>query len=580
MPLIDMALKIANFKSFGPNPQGFDSIQNIHVLVGRNNSGKSALIDLIHAITNKSFNASEINWHNGKTTSILTETTIGPEEIQAVFPSNMSSGEMGNHYEFGRRFEKQRALVTIGPNDAKELKSVVNPDRPDFDFTEEIRIGRQYLRGLASRAERNPLLDRTFVRLNAERDIVPEVDSNQGIQWNGTGITSAIQRYLNKAHLPRDLVRTDLLNALNLIFKPDTSFDEIICRQQDNNAWEIYLAEHKKGLIALSQSGSGLKTVIATLFLIHLAPHMLGKPLSTFVMALEELENNLHPALQRRLLTYIYEKSIEHNFPIFLTTHSSVAIDLFNKKKEASIYHITHDGKESKCTPVRAYIEHMGVLDDLDVRASDLLQANGIVWVEGPSDRIHINHWIDLYSGGELIEGSHYQCVFYGGRLLSHLSADEGDGDSAEGISILRVNRNAAVVIDSDKRDAHDALNSTKKRIIEEIAEIGGVSWVTAGREIENCVPFDCWKAWAAGKNITLNTKPQQFDSIFDYLDKREKGLGKRMSNQKAILAESLRQFTTKDHLLAEPETNAKVAELCSTIRRWNQLPEPTPPAV
>lgn len=30
-------------------------------------------------------------------------------------------------------------------------------------------------------------------------------------------------------------------------------------------------------------------------------------------------------------------------------------------------------------------------LDDLGVKASDLLQANGIIWVEGPSDRAYIH---------------------------------------------------------------------------------------------------------------------------------------------------------------------------------------------
>ena len=31
------------------------------------------------------------------------------------------------------------------------------------------------------------------------------------------------------------------------------------------------------------------------------------------------------------------------------------------------------------------------LVDDLGIKASDILQSNGIIWVEGPSDRIYIN---------------------------------------------------------------------------------------------------------------------------------------------------------------------------------------------
>ena len=56
------------------------------------------------------------------------------------------------------------------------------------------------------------------------------------------------------------------------------------------------------------------------------------------------------------------------------------------------------------------------------VRTSDIrlviLQANCVVWVEGPSDRIYLKHWIEAVTS-ELIEGLHYSIMFYGGRLLS-----------------------------------------------------------------------------------------------------------------------------------------------------------------
>lgn len=42
------------------------------------------------------------------------------------------------------------------------------------------------------------------------------------------------------------------------------------------------------------------------------------------------------------------------------------------------------------------YFSKSELLNDLDIRASDLLQSNGIVWVEGPSDRVYVKRWIEL----------------------------------------------------------------------------------------------------------------------------------------------------------------------------------------
>ena len=33
-----------------------------------------------------------------------------------------------------------------------------------------------------------------------------------------------------------------------------------------------------------------------------------------------------------------------------------------------------------------------------------------LIWVEGPSDRIYINRWIELFSEGKLEEGRDHQC--------------------------------------------------------------------------------------------------------------------------------------------------------------------------
>jgi len=45
------------------------------------------------------------------------------------------------------------------------------------------------------------------------------------------------------------------------------------------------------------------------------------------------------------------------------------------------------------------------------------------------------------------------------------------------------------LILDSDREQETDPLNTTKDRIIEEIGALGGMAWVTNGRVIENYLP-------------------------------------------------------------------------------------------
>ena len=87
----------------------------------------------------------------------------------------------------------------------------------------------------------------------------------------------------------------------------------------------------------------------------------------------------------------------------------------------------------------------------------------------------------------KLIEGIHYSIMFYGGRLLSHLSAL--DPEVTEFISLRRLNRHISILIDSDRAKQGGRINDTKRRVKTEFDNGPGFAWITKGREIENYVP-------------------------------------------------------------------------------------------
>lgn len=531
----------------------FDKITNVNVIIGKNNSGKSSLLDVIEMAYDSSF----FEKQKKQIDLIRVNVPMTKNMVQSIFFGFSSIGGWNESNYWENVKDKNVWIELGGTKDSKNsggYSAIKDGDIPLINLS-------YFQRGLHDFEQKRKTY--IFRRLSAERNIVPEKEMDLELSATGEGASNLVREFLNNSEYDEFIVEKILLNALNEIMCPEANFESIRIQQTKINGksvWEIYLKEKGKERVPLSKSGSGIKTIILVLLNLIVIPTQNKNIGKRIVYGFEELENNLHPAMQRKLFDFIYDFAVHNKIYIFITTHSHVAINTFFEKEKACIYHVIKERGGAIVKRIESYIDKVEILDDLDIKASDILQANGIIWVEGPSDRIYIKRWMEIFCDNRFEEGKHYQFLYYGGRLLAQYSARE----KTELVSIITTNRNAAIVIDSDKRYKAAPLNDTKKRIIDEFKKLNMFCWVTKGKEIENYIPKEAIELMT-GEIIERDC--QKYDLFPEYIEPYYKNF----TNKKVPFANEIKKYITKNNSLPILDLVNQITMLYKIIEKWNE---------
>ena len=242
-----------------------------------------------------------------------------------------------------------------------------------------------------------------------------------------------------------------------------------------------------------------------------------------------------------------------HVKQIFISSHSSVLINEFlHLEDSASIYEFNLEEceyvqtmgkvaqfhnfgnaykKQGLFSSVRKVGKHpSSIFDSLGCKGADLLQCNGVVWVEGPSDVIYLDKWLKMHSEENALpvlrRGIDFEFQMYGGTLLDSICLIKNGSDEAKEqrklVSMFSFSRNAYVLADSDAVFSDDGsvvdksnFFAAKKFIQSEINRLNSQGYKLG--------------MWYAENDTELRT-------IEDYLD--EDSLGIAISSTKKIAAQ------------------------------------------
>ena len=262
------------------------------------------------------------------------------------------------------------------------------------------------------------------------------------------------------------------------------------------------------------------------------------------MILIEEPETNLHPALQRAFFNYLLEDT-ENKYVI--ATHSN---SMIRTGDAVEIIHLHKEGQASVGHVLESKGEIMEMLDDIGLRPSDIYQANFIIWVEGPSDRIYLRKWIDYVLDGRINEYTDFSILTLGGDSFSQHTVDERDQDDL--INILAINPRCCVVLDSDRKDKKGSISKEKKKF-KKMCEDHGIRCIfTKGRAIENYIKVD---SLARIFSEVPGAPEEEIDIYDDFFDKKEQlwpehRLGR--SRKKTKFARRIVEQTTDEDITVE----------------------------
>jgi len=381
------SIHIKNYKSL-KNVE-IDNIGNFNVFIGKNNSGKSAIFEImrflqlfinnnfdegvfkreynINDFSDAKFNKDkpisiELLFDNKIRYKIESDDDVNFTDILYINNTSYWYGNTGpplNEKGIIKKEGKTEGVIKTKRDPSKGL--VISAKSTDTNLNKHISQLKEFLSSMWFLSYHR--------KVEAERDTSGE----HKVDYNGANAIQVLSKIGDEGLDEHNRI----IESLRKIFpKVVDSYPRERTKKLLGKVLE-YCWKEEKRKFDLNHVGTGLSTVLPIVIEAY-------NPYSpNTILFIEEPELYLHPDAQRRLFDFLKEVSKERQ--IFITTHSSV---FASSSDRISLYLVKKDDKKTVITPIKEREEFISIKRELGAKNSDLFFYDAIVLIEGDSEEI------------------------------------------------------------------------------------------------------------------------------------------------------------------------------------------------
>jgi AAA15 family ATPase/GTPase len=294
-------IKIENFKNF--EHFEFDGFKRINLIAGKNNVGKTNLLEAIH-LAGTDFDSTTIR-------KILRTR----KEVHNQFEYNELAANFNalqSFVPFRKINPAPKTLIELGNRKRLVFQLQFTNDRNEVDLT-EVHLGVEI--GFPGIYTDNWNLEKVFNRA----PIFPRSSMNYSSMLEKNPNNEELRYSWNK------LVNSGLDEEVKPLLKLlDPKFNSFTVLHEIDGSYRIVVShEDFEGRIPLGSFGDGFSVLFH--FLMGLVNSNGG------IFLIDEIENGFHFSFHEKLWRFIFETGEKTNVQIFATTHSRDCIEAFSK---------------------------------------------------------------------------------------------------------------------------------------------------------------------------------------------------------------------------------------------------------
>jgi len=389
------SFSVTNYKVFNETFTIEFSKDSIAILTGRNNTGKSTILEAINCFFQKASKANAISndCFSEVNKEIILEAVFESGEDKVTIKKKYNDGTVPKFYdendvEIKASHELKDTLDEILNNQPFYITPSMLPD--DINgliqniYSEILKNNLEKLEGNECNTEEKEL-SKEYVKLKKS---YPEflrklkLNTDKILEQVSGGVSENLRTLFSNEHL-----------SLNVVGAESDGFSPSDILKSTSSS--VHIDSNKQSKMPLANQGTGLQRMS----LIYLIQNMIEKKLlgvsDEKLLLIDEPEAFLHPEAVRALSRSLYK--IGEKMPLMISTHSPILIDLSQNHSSIQVFRV---GEKEAIQLYRSErekfdnddIRNMKILNYVDSYVNEFFFADRIIIVEGDTEYIAFKH--------------------------------------------------------------------------------------------------------------------------------------------------------------------------------------------